>query len=41
MRTTQVDDVRRRRDLVPRHVATFDRARQQRQVAAFVQDLVK
>ena len=41
MRTTQVDDVRRRRDLVPRHMAAFDRARQQRQVVAFVQDLVK
>jgi hypothetical protein len=41
MRRTQVDDVRRRRDLVPRHVAAFDRARQQRQVVAFIQELVK
>lgn len=41
MRTTQVDDARRRRDQVPQHVAVFDRDRQQRQVVAFVQDLVK
>jgi hypothetical protein len=41
MRTTKVDDVRRRRDLVPQALPAFDRARQQRQTVAFVQELVK
>ena len=41
MRTTKVDDVGRRRDLVPRNLRMFDRDRQQRQTVAFVQDLVR
>jgi hypothetical protein len=41
MATTQVDEVRRRRDSVPADLPAFDRERQQRTVVAFIQDLVK
>jgi hypothetical protein len=41
MRTTEVEDVRRRRESVPSALPVFDRERQKRQVVAFVQDLVR
>ena len=41
MRTTQVDEVRRRSELIPAALPVFDRERQERAAVAFVQDLVR